>query len=191
MRGNGFNHSRGGGQMIMRGGFNSRGRGFPRGGGFNSGGFRGNGMLNGRGGDRGDRGGRGRFPPNQGSNHGPPAPVPQPVVVSQEPVPEKTIPSVTPSNNVVVTGNQNQGPPPSNNNSMASPMSRGSPRGARGTYVPRGGISRGRGNFASSQGPPRQQFDTRQPSNTTTVTPINKRGGYNNGGTPGPPKRGN
>lgn len=69
--GSGFNSRGGGGQMIMRGGFNSRGRGFPRGGGFNSGGFRGNGMSNGRGSDRGDRGGRGRFPPNQGSN-GPP-----------------------------------------------------------------------------------------------------------------------
>lgn len=121
-----------------------------------------------------------------------PNPVPQPVV-SQETTPEKTIPSVTTSNNVVVSGNQNQGPPQSNNannnGSISSPMSRGAPRGQRGSFVPRGSISRGRGNFSSSQGPPRQ-FDTRQPSNTTTVTPINKRGGYNNGGPPGPPKRG-
>jgi hypothetical protein len=42
------------------------------------------------------------------------------------------------------------------------------------------GMGRGRGGFNSMQGPPRQQFDTRQPSNTTTVTPV-KRGGMQNG----------
>lgn len=49
----------------------------------------------------------------------------------------------------------------------------------------RGGLNnRGRGNFTQTMG--RQQFDTRQPSNTTTVTPV-KRGAPT--GPPGP-KRG-
>lgn len=94
---------------------------------------------------------------------------------------------------MVVTSNQpqNQAPPSQQQSPpiQTAPQqhqphqmqSRGAPRG-RG-MMPRG-MNRGRGGY--NQGPPRQQFDTRQPSNTTTVTPI-KRGGM--GGPPGP-KRG-
>lgn len=168
-------------------------------------------MQNGRGGS-----GRGRYPPpqqQQPPQQQPPQSVapsgpPQNQPVSQppsnqdmKPVSEKPaqVPSSQPpqqqkpppqqnssaSNNVVVSQSQ----PPMQSQNSGHPMQqggRGGPRG-RGMMSGRGGMGRGRGGYNSMQGPPRQQFDTRQPSNTTTVTPI-KRGGMHNG--PPGPKRG-
>lgn len=153
--------------------------------------------------------GPGRFPSdsngyfqNQNQNeNSTPAPAAQPEPVAAE----KPITPVTQSsNNVqVVTSGQTQPSPaqqpsqttptPTNNSSMNS--SRGSfvPRG-RGSFNSRGSFgSRGRGSYQGGQGgPPRQQFDTRQPSN---LTPASTNTGFNpikRGGFQGPPgaKRG-
>lgn len=161
-------------------------------------------------------GGRGRFPSGPGrfqsdsngyfqnqapsENNSTPAPVQQPEAVTTE----KPITAVTPSsNNVqVVTSGQTQpasAPPPSqaasspSNPSMNNSRGSFTPRG-RGSFNSRGGfMSRGRGGYQGQNGPPRQQFDTRQPSNLTPAStnsgfnPI-KRGGYQ--GPPGGAKRG-
>ena len=100
---------------------------------------------------------------------------------------------------------QQQQPPPAQQQQPAPvapiqtsnpPMnsSRGSyvPRG-RGSFISRGGFGgRGRGGYQGQNGPPRQSFDTRQPSN---LTPASTNTGYNpikRGGFQGPPgaKRG-
>ncbi|CAO1402106.1 unnamed protein product [Diamesa hyperborea] len=202
-RGNGF------GGPMRGNGFGGRGRGGPmrppRGMGMGSSrGMNGGSMNGGRG------SGRGRYPSSGPSQDYFSAPSQssappnnnnqQPTPLSSQPEnvnPEKNITSPSPvpqTNNVqVVSGNQQQqqqqqptSQSPSSNPSMSS--SRGAPRGRGNLSAPRG-MGRGRGSF--SQGPPRQSFDTRQPSNltpTTTVAPI-KRGGYQ-GNMAGPPKRG-
>jgi hypothetical protein len=111
-----------------------------------------------------------------------PVQAPQPQAAPQQKPPQQNTPA---PNNVVVSQSQ---PPMQNQNPGHPGMqgSRGGPRG-RGMMAGRGGMGRGRGGYNSMQGPPRQQFDTRQPSNTTTVTPIKRGGMYN--GPPGP-KRG-
>lgn len=150
--------------------------------------------------------GRGRFPPgrfpsesngyfqaqNQSENTS------APIIVQPETVAaEKPIAAATPSNNVVqvVTSGQTQPPssvqpsqtslpqsnPPMNNSRVPF-----TPRG-RGSFNSRGSfINRGRGGYQGQNGPPRQQFDTRQPSNLTPAStnsgfnPV-KRGGFNQG----------
>ena len=150
--------------------------------------------------------GPGRFPSesngyfqNQNQNeNSAPAPVQQ-----TENVPaEKPITPVTQSSNnvqVVTSGPTQPAPtqqPPQTTPTSNPPMnnSRGSftPRG-RSSFGSRGGfVSRGRGGYQGQNGPPRQQFDTRQPSN---LTPASTNAGYNpikRGGFQGPPgaKRG-
>lgn len=149
--------------------------------------------------------GPGRFPSengngyfnnqNQSENNSAPAPVSQP-----EPVTEKPITPVTQSsNNVqVVTSGQTQ-PPPAAQQPSSAPTTQSNPpmSSSRGSFVPRGRgsfsssrggfVSRGRG-YQGQSGPPRQQFDTRQPSNltpasTNTFNPIKRGGPYN--GPPG------
>jgi hypothetical protein len=162
-----------------------------------------------------NRGGRGRFPSgpggrfpsdngngyfnNQNQNENNPAPAP---VAQPEPVAEKPIAPVTQSsNNVqVVTSGPTQPAPTSQPPSQAAPAQSNPPmnNSSRGSYTPRGrgsfGSSRGgfvgRGRGYQGQGPPRQQFDTRQPSNltpasTNTFNPI-KRGGHYSSGPGGP-----
>lgn len=162
--------------------------------------------------------GRGRFPSGPGrfssegngyfnnqnqSENSTPAPVQQP---EQPVVAEKPITPVTQSsNNVqVVTSGQTQ-PAPTQQPSQTTPVQSNPPmnnsRGG-GTFTPRGRssfssrgsfISRGsRGGYQGQGGPPRQQFDTRQPSN---LTPASTNTGFNpikRGGFQGPPgaKRG-
>lgn len=155
------------------------------------------------------RGGRfpsgpGRFPSdnngyfqnqNQSENTAP-APVQQPEAVATE----KPIAPVAQSGNnvqVVTSGTTQPAPsqqppqstPPQSNPSMNSSRGTYTPRG-RGSFGSRGGfVSRGRGGYQGQNGPPRQQFDTRQPSNLTPAStnsgfnPI-KRGGFQ-GGPPG------
>lgn len=168
--------------------------------------------MNGPGMNRGGRGrfpsGPGRFPSengngyfnsqNQSESNTTPAPVAQP-----EPVAEKPIAPVTQSsNNVqVVTSGQTQPAPAQQPTSQTAPPAQSNPpmnSSSRGSYTPRGRgsfgssrggfVSRGRG-YQGQGGPPRQQFDTRQPSNltpasTNTFNPI-KRGGPYGGGPPG------
>lgn len=165
--------------------------------------------MNNRGSGRGRfPSGPGRFPSdngyfqnqNQSENNTAPAPVQQPEPVATE----KPIAPVTQSGNnvqVVTSGTTQpattqqpsqttppQSNPPmnnSNNSTRGSYVSRG-----RGSFGSRGGfVSRGRGGYQGQNGPPRQQFDTRQPSNLTPATPNSgfnpiKRGGFQ-GGPPG------
>lgn len=162
----------------------------------------------------GMRGSRGRFPSgpgrfpsdsngyfqNQSENNSTPAPVQQTEAVTAE----KPISAVAPSsNNVqVVTSGQtqpasapqpSQTAPPQSNPPMNSSRGSFTPRGRGGSFNTRGSfISRGRGGYQGQNGPPRQQFDTRQPSN---LTPASTNSGFNpikRGGFQGPPgaKRG-
>lgn len=202
MRPGGFNGPMNGGMMRGRG----RGSGPPRGPprmGMNPGMNRGS--------------GRGRFPSGPGrfqsesngyfqnqnqSENSTPAPVQQQpeAVVTEKPI----TPVTQSSNNVqVVTSGQTQ-PTPAPQAAQVSPApvnssmnnSRGGgsyvPRG-RGSFQSRGGfVPRGRGGYQGQGGPPRQQFDTRQPSN---LTPASTNTGFNpikRGGFSGPPgaKRG-
>ncbi|CRK97838.1 CLUMA_CG011214, isoform A [Clunio marinus] len=157
--------------------------------------------------------GRGRFPSgpryssegngyyqNQTQAENPPAaPVQQPEAVTTE----KPITPVTQSTNnvqVVTTGQtpttpapqQPQAAPVQTNPTINSSRGTYTPRG-RGSFGSRGGfMGRGRGGYQGQGGPPRQQFDTRQPSN---LTPASTNTGYNpikRGGYQGPPgaKRG-
>lgn len=192
MRPGGFGGGPMNGGPMMRG----RGRGGPP-----RGPPRGMGMGN-PGMNRGT--GRGRFPgrfpsdsngyfqnQNQSENSAP-APAPEAVVA------EKPITPVTQSSNnvqVVTSGPTQPSQPQQQQPSQTTPTqsnptlnnSRGSftPRG-RSSFQSRGGfVSRGRGGYQGQNGPPRQQFDTRQPSNltpasTTGFNPI-KRGGYAGG----------
>jgi len=95
----------------------------------------------------------------------------------QQSTPQSSVPSSQPQQQ-----QQQSGPSPAqqsmnNNNSSMPPSSRGSFRGGRG--FSRGSFSRGRGSsFGQSGMMPRQQFDTRQPSNLTPALPPNS----------GPPK---
>lgn len=150
--------------------------------------------------------GPGRFPSesngyfqNQNQNENTtPTPVQQPEAVTTE----KPITPVTQSsNNVqVVTSGQTQ-PAPAQQPSQTAPAQTNPPmvnsRGGgtfnsrgRGSFSSRGSfVSRGRGGYQGQSGPPRQQFDTRQPSNLTPASPNTgfnpiKRGGFQ-GGPPG------
>lgn len=147
-------------------------------------------------------GGNGYFQSQNQSENAAPAPIQQSETASTE----KPITPVAQSNNVqVVTSGQTQpvvaqqqpqttptqtSNPPLNNSRGGGSFT---PRG-RGSFGSRGFISRGRGGYQGQGGPPRQQFDTRQPSNLTPATtnagynPI-KRGGFQ-GPPGGPPKRG-
>lgn len=155
---------------------------------------------------RGDRGrfpsAPGRFPSDNGyfqnqsqSENPAPASVQQPeAVVAEKPV----APVAQSGNNVqVVTSGTTQAAPAQQPSQTTPPQSNPSMNSSRGTYTPRGRgtfgsrggfISRGRG-YQGQNGPPRQQFDTRQPSNLTPAStnsgfnPI-KRGGFQ-GGPPG------
>lgn len=95
---------------------------------------------------------------------------------------QSTPQSSVPSSQQPQQQQQQSGPSPAqqsmnNNNSSMPPSSRGSFRGGRG--FSRGSFSRGRGSsFGQSGMMPRQQFDTRQPSNLTPALPPNS----------GPPK---
>lgn len=151
--------------------------------------------------------GPGRFPSDNGyfqnqnqNENTPPAPVQQPEAV----VTEKPITPVTQSgNNVqVVTSGTTQPAPTQQTTQATPPQSNPSMNSSRGSYTPRGRgsfgtrgsyVSRGRG-YGGQNGPPRQQFDTRQPSNLTPATPNSgfnpiKRGGFQ-GGPPQGAKRG-
>jgi hypothetical protein len=72
-------------------------------------------------------------------------------------------------------------PPPSRGHRM----DRGRGFGSRGSFGGRGG----RGSFGQSMPPPRQQYDTRQPSNLTQTLPP-KMSRYDQQGSMQPPKRG-
>jgi hypothetical protein len=191
MRGGGFSNGpmngRGG---MMRGGRNPRGP--PRMGlGYNNGQGRGmNPRGRGRGGFQGNQ--SGDYFPNQQTNE-------NVTVAATENIPaEKPAATASPAqqnsgNNVqVVTSPQpiNTQPPQSappqtpSIQSSSIPPSRGAPRGrgfSRGSFS-----GRGRGNFNQGM-PPRQQFDTRQPSNLTPALPP-KMSRYDQGSMP--PKRG-
>lgn len=164
-----------------------------------------------RGGPRGGRG-RGGFQNSNDFNQAPPQNenlVAPPSEGSEKP--QSTAPISTQSGNnvqVVTTGGppaasqappqqqgggqlQQQSPAPIQSNvSMNNPPpSRGGHRmggrgfGSRGSFGGRGG----RGSFGQSMPPPRQQFDTRQPSNLTQTLPPKR---YDQQGSMQPPKRG-
>lgn len=137
---------------------------------------------------------------NQNENNSAPAPVQQ-----SEPVAaEKPITPITPSsNNVQVVTSGPAQPSPAQQSSQPAPVQSNPPmNSSRGSFTPRGRgsfgssrgfVPRGRGSYQGQNGIPRQQFDTRQPSNLTPAS--TNTGGYNpikRGGFNGPPgaKRG-
>jgi hypothetical protein len=120
-------------------------------------------------------------------------------VTEKSSVSANSAPAVTQSGNnvqVVTTGQTPQQSQPVQSQQQqqsSAPIQSSGPRGGsgmRGRGFSRGFSSRGRGSF--NNGPPRQQFDTRQPSNLTPALPPPsgmKMGRYDQGMQPGP-KRG-
>lgn len=188
---------------MMRGrgrGLPPRSRGYPMSPGMNPG-------MN-RGSSRGRfPSGPGRFPSdsnggyfqNQNQNeNSAPAPVQQSEPVAAE---KPITPITSSSNNVqVVTSGPAQPSPAQQQSAPPAPVQSNPPmNSSRGSFTPRGRgssrgfVPRGRGSYQGQNGIPRQQFDTRQPSNLTPAS--TNTGGYNpikRGGFSGPPgaKRG-